>query len=365
MPVTFIGMISTRPASEIGGPSVSIIGGHVEPGFVREFSQAHEQAGFDLVLVGYGSAGPDGFSVAAYAGSVTDRLGYLIAHRPGFVAPTLAARKAATLHNFLEGRIAIHIITGGSDAEQQRDGDWLDHDGRYRRTDEYLEVVRRTWTSETPFDFEGEFYRVKGAYSEVKPYRQPTVPLFFGGASGAAVPVGARHCDVYMLWGEPVAGIKERIAEVRAAAAEHGRSPRFSISFRPILAATEEQAWVRAYDLYERILAARGGVRSPGNSRPQSVGSQRLLEFAAQGDVLDKRLFTPIAAATGASGNTTALVGTPEQVAESLLAYYDAGVDTILIRGFEPLADAIDYGRELIPTVRAGVARRERQAAAV
>ena len=79
------------------------------------------------------------------------------------MAPTLAARKFATLDQFTGGRLALHIITGGSDGEQERDGDWLDHDTRYRRTDEYLEIVRRVWTGEKPFDYEGEFYRVKQA----------------------------------------------------------------------------------------------------------------------------------------------------------------------------------------------------------
>src|SRR5205823_14396276 len=102
----------------------------------------------------------------------------------------------------------------------------------------------------------------------------------------------------------------------------------------------------------------------PPMLRPQAVGSQRLLAFAAQGEVHDKRLWTPIAAATGAAGNTTALVGTPEQVAESLLDYYDAGVTTLLIRGFDPLHDAIEYGRELIPLVRREVARRDHDRAA-
>jgi alkanesulfonate monooxygenase len=97
-------------------------------------------------------------------------------------------------------------------------------------------------------------------------------------------------------------------------------------------------------------------------ARPQSVGSQRLLDLAARGEVHDKRLWTAIAAATGASGSTTALVGTAEQVAESLLDYYDAGAGTVLIRGFDPLEDAIEFGRNLVPLVRAGVERRERQA---
>jgi alkanesulfonate monooxygenase len=88
------------------------------------------------------------------------------------------------------------------------------------------------------------------------------------------------------------------------------------------------------------------------------MGSQRLLAFAAQNDVHDKRLWMPIASATGAAGNTSALVGTPEQVCEALLDYYDAGVSTLLIRGFNPLQDAMEYGRQLIPLVRAQVACR-------
>jgi alkanesulfonate monooxygenase len=92
---------------------------------------------------------------------------------------------------------------------------------------------------------------------------------------------------------------------------------------------------------------------------PQNVGSQRLLAAASEGEVLDQRLWTAVAAATGARGNTTALVGTPAQVAESMLAYYALGVTTFLIRGFDPLEDAVDYGRELIPIVRREIGRRE------
>src|SRR5581483_9896980 len=124
---------------------------------------------FDTVLVGYGSSGPDGFGVASYAATRTERLRFLIAHRPGFVVPTLAARKAATLDQFSGGRLAMHFISGGSDAEQRRDGDLLDHDARYRRTDEYIGVLRKVWTSAEPFDHEGEFYRFERAFSEVKP----------------------------------------------------------------------------------------------------------------------------------------------------------------------------------------------------
>ncbi|MBI2765111.1 MAG: LLM class flavin-dependent oxidoreductase [Chloroflexi bacterium] len=366
MPVEFIGMIGTRSASELDGRATSLVGGHIDPPFVRDFVRAHEDAGFDRVLIGYGSSGPDGFSVASYCASVTDRIGFLIAHRPGFVAPTLAARKAATLDWFSGGRIALHIITGGSDFDQQRDGDWLAKDDRYRRTDEYLDIVRKTWTSDEPFDYDGEFYHVKRAISEVKPLQQPHVPVYFGGLSGPALGVGAKHADVYAMWGEPLASVRRQIAEVRGEAAKWGRRPGFSVSFRPILGATEAEAWDKAHTYLDRIKALRKGSNgAPPAFSPQAVGSQRLLALADRAEVHDERLWTAIAAAVGAYGNTTALVGTPEQVAASLLAYYDEGVTTLLIRGFEPLPDAIAYGRELIPLVREGVAKRDRAPAGV
>jgi alkanesulfonate monooxygenase len=360
MTVEFCGMIGTRSASELDGAAANLIGGHVDRDFVRDFAQAHEKAGFDRVLVGYGSAGADSFSVAAYAAAHTERLNFLIAHRPGFVAPTLAARKLATLDQFTQGRIAVHIITGGHDAEMQRDGDWLGKDDRYRRTDEYLDVMKLEWTSGGPFDYEGEYYHVKGASTEVKCFQQPHVPVYFGGMSGPALAVGAKHADVYAVWGEPVASVQATMGEVNASAAEHGRKPRYSVSFRPIIASNEEAAWEKARGYLERIVSARGGVIPKYN--PPNSGSQRLLALAEDGDVHDERLWTAIAKAVGASGNTTALVGTPEQVCESMLRYYDAGVSTILIRGFEPLPDAIDYGKELIPMVRAEVAKRDRAA---
>lgn len=361
MPVELIGMIGVKPEGA-DGAAVHVIGGAIDRAWTREFAQAHERADFDRVLVGYTSTSADGFLVTSYCASVTERLGYLLAHRPGFVAPTVAARKAATLDHFTGGRLALHIITGGSDVEQARDGDWLDHDTRYRRTDEYLEIVRRVWTSATAFDYAGEFYRVKQAFSDVKPLE--TIPLYFGGASGPAPAVGAKHCDVYALWGEPLAAVRERMAEVRALAAGFGREVRFSVSTRPIIAPTEAKAWERARTILARVQAAQPTIAGQGTGiRPQAEGARRLIDFAASAEIHDKRLWMPIAAAMGGAGNTTALVGTPDQVAESLLDYYDAGVTTLLIRGFDPLHDAVEYGRELIPLVRAEVARRDRAAA--
>ena len=371
MPVEFIGMIGTTDVSETR-PATGPV---VDADFTRRFAQAHEEAGFDRILIGYGSSSPDGAQVAAHVAAHTERLGLLVAHRPGFVAPTLAARTFATLDQFSGGRVAVHIITGGHDAEQRRDGDYLPKDERYARSDDYLDVLTKAWTSEGPFDHEGSHYRLEDFHAEVRPLQQPRIPLYFGGSSEAAYRVGGKHADVFALWGEPLAETAEQIASVRAGAAAAGRTtaPRISVSFRPILGRTEEEAWERAYGILETI-QSRGraagsfvGKRAvlpvgPG-ARPQNAGSQRLLAAAARADRHDRALWTAPAAATGAAGNSTALVGTPETVAQALLDYVDIGVSTLLIRGYDPLEDALDYGRELLPLVREEVARRDRAAA--
>ncbi len=363
-PVRIVGMLgAAREPSAAAGAALSVFGGDINPGalapagvdgdYIQEFAQVHEESGFDLALTGYSSSSPDGFEVAGYAAAHTSRLGYLIAHRPGFVAPTLAARKAAALDQLTGGRIALHIISGGSDVEQEQDGDFLNHDARYRRTDEYMDILRRVWTAAEPFDYAGEFYRFKGAHSQVRCRQQPHLPLFFGGASDIALTVGSRRADVFALWGEPRAAIGERVAYIRRLAQQRGRNIGFSLSVRPILAATEAAAWQRAGEILTRIKQATRGRIAPGQpARQQSAGSRRLLEFADQADVHDERLWMPIAAASGAAGSTTCLVGTPRQVAESLLAYYDLGCTNFIIRGFDPLNDAREYGRELIPLVR-------------
>lgn len=352
MPVEMIGWLAPRVSSEI----VPAVGPIFDREVVFETARIHEAAGFDKVLVGYFSNAPDGFLVAAGGAQVTDRLGFLLAHRPGFVAPTVAARKLATLDQLTAGRLSIHLISGGSDSDQARDGDFLDHAGRYRRTDEYTGLLRRSWTEPRPFDHEGEFYRVIGAWSEIRCVQEPHIPIYGGGGSDAAIAALAPHLDTFMLWGEPLAETAEFMARVRAAAEPFGRSPTFSVSTRPILARTEGEAWDRARGILAQIEARMGGRAA----QPQNVGSQRLLDVAARNEVYDRCLWTPLATASGAQGNSTALVGTPETVAAALVDYYDLGATTLLIRGYDPLADAEDYGRELIPRVRELVAARDR-----
>lgn len=358
MTVEFIGFVNGQNQSETIPPSGPVIDlAHVETA-----AKIHENGGFDRTLIAFHSNSPDSLLLAQHVAAVTRDLGVLIAHRPGFTAPTLAARQLATLDHLTRGRVAVHIITGGSDVELQADGDHTTKVQRYARTDEYLEIVRREWSAQAPFDHQGRFYDVRGAHSQVGPYREVGIPVYFGGSSDEAIAVAGRHADVYALWGETYEQVSETVSRVREAAARHGRTPRFSLSLRPILAETEDEAWRKA----DRILeTARALQERTGYARPAAIpneGSRRLLAAAEQGARLDKRLWTGIAALTGARGNSTALVGTPDQVADALLDYYRLGISTFLIRGFDPLLDAYVYGRDLIPRVRALVAAEDRAA---
>ncbi|KQW48116.1 alkanesulfonate monooxygenase [Nocardioides sp. Root1257] len=338
--------------TEVGVP----VGPPVDKEFAAELARAHEAAGFDRVLIAHSSSSIDGFVLADQTLEATDTLGVLLAHRPGFWAPTIAARAYATLNAFHRGRVAMHVITGGDDTDQQRDGDYLTKEERYRRTDDFLTVVRKEWESEVPFDHDGEFYRVTGAQASVRP-EPGQIPIYFGGASEDAIRVGGKHADAYAFWGEPLDGIRQRIAEVRAAAAPYGRDPRFSVSLRPIVADTEEEAWARADAVLAAAQATAGGNGPLTGFGKNAVGSQRLVAAAEAGDVHDKRLWTALAKVTGGAGNSTSLVGTYEQVADGLLDYVDLGVTTLLIRGFDPLEDAKQYAR-VIELVRAGAQQR-------
>ena len=389
MPVEIIGMVGTREASEIKGPLVDgpvvdwTEGSVIVPGYLEDIARAHEDAGFDRVLIGYGAVSPEGWAVASTVLSATKHLKVMVAHRPGFVQPVLLARMAATFDNLTGGgRIGVHFITGGDEADQRREGDFVAHDARYRRTGEVMSIIRRIWSEDTPFDYEGEFFRYEAAFSSVKPMTPGGIPLYFGGASPPAIEVGAAQADVYAFWGEPREAVASRMTAINEVAAKNGRTLRYSLSLRPIIADTESDAWEKAEWIAEktaeRIEMAKqrmaghkdsyeglGGDKNATYSVDRkvadttSVGRKRLIEMSADKDVFDERLWMKVANLTGAAGNSTALVGTPEQVAEAMLAYYDIGIAAFVLKGFEPLADARTYGDELIPLVRDGVKKRD------
>ncbi|MEV0321253.1 LLM class flavin-dependent oxidoreductase [Streptomyces sp. NPDC050658] len=354
MPVEFLGIAATNEGSEVTARS----GASFDKDYTLRLARAHEDHGWDRVLFAYGSGSPDPSPAAAYVASHTDRLQILVAHRPNVSYPTFAAKTFATLDRISDGRLAVHFITGGNDHEQRREGDFLTKDERYARTREAIQIIKKAWTSHEAFDHEGTHYRFKDFVSDTFPVQQPHPRVSFGGSSPAAYAAGGAEADIYCLWGEPLAQTAEQIESVKAAARAAGRTdiPRIQVAFRPIIAPTEELAWEKAHATLARIKSRRPGA-APHS--PENSGSQRLLAAAASADRHDRALWTPTAAETGGAGNSTALVGTPETVAQALLDYYDLGVEILSARGYDLLGDAIDFGREVIPIVREEVAKRD------
>ncbi|KNX37964.1 LLM class flavin-dependent oxidoreductase [Luteipulveratus halotolerans] len=359
MPVEFLGMAANHDGTETHART----GGALDLAYAAKLARAHEDNGWDRILFAYHSGSPDPAQVAAYLAGQTDHLRLVVAHRPNTAAPTLTAKTLATLDHISGGRVEVHVITGGSTADQAAEGDHLDKDARYGRTREFIQILKQAWTSAEPFDYAGEHYRLQNFLADIRPLQQPRPRISFGGSSAAAYDVGAQEADVFALWGEPLAGTREQIDTIRTAAAHVGRPlPTIQVAFRPILAATDELAWEKAQRTLGQITATpspRGRLRQ---GAPENAGSQRLLAAAADGERHDRALWTATSAATGGGGNSTALVGTPETVAAALLDYYDLGVRIFSARGYHLYDDAVDFGRHVIPLVRDEVARRERAA---
>src|SRR4051812_32697727 len=168
--------------------------------YLTAVAQAAEQSGFGAVLTPTGSGCEDAWVVCSALAAVTERLDFLVAFRPGFVLPTLAAQQAATFQRLSGGRLRLNVVTGGDPVEQRAYGDFLDHDARYARTGEFLEVLRACFAG-GPVDFAGQYFTVEGGGLASPP--DPVPPIYLGGASGPAEDVTARLVDTYLTWGEP------------------------------------------------------------------------------------------------------------------------------------------------------------------
>jgi len=366
MPVEFLGIATTSDASETTAPTTK----PVDLRYLERIVRAHEDNGWTRVLFAYGSGGLEPSALAGWIAARTETVELLLAHRPNVSYPTFAAKTFATLDQVSQGRLSVHFITGGNDHEQAREGDRLTKDERYARTHEYIRIVKRAWTSAEPFDHHGEFYDFDDFVLDAKPFEGRVPTISFGGSSDAAYKVGAAEADIYAVWGEPLDRTAEQIARIHDEARAAGRTtlPRIHAAFRPIIAPTEELAWEKAHQILGRIEDRKNGagdlLRRFRPGAPENAGSQRLLEIAAQGERFDTALWTATAKATGGAGNSNALVGTPDTVAQALLAYYDLGVSVISARGYDLLDDAVDFGRYVIPIVREEVAKRDAEQAA-
>ena len=333
--------------------------------YLADVARAADRLGFESVLTPTGTWCEDAWITTAALAPLTRRLKFIVALRPDALSPTLAAQMAASFQRVSGGRLLLNVVTGGDDAEQRRYGDWLEHDRRYARTDEFLTVLRGAWSG-TPFDLEGEHYRVAGATVGRTPEPPPT--LFLGGASDAAARVSARHADVHLIWGEPPKAVAEQIQRVRDAAetaatshpsttsANSGgepRVPQFGLRFHILTRDTPEQAWAEA----DRLLAAMDpkaiAVAQERFRASVSVGQRRMAALHG-GSKEGLEVYPNVWAGFGLLRRHagTALVGSHEQVAERIDEYRALGVDHFILSGQPHLEEAHRVAEDLLPLLR-------------
>ena len=286
------------------------------------------------------------WTTATALAALTTRIRFLIAVRPGFIAAGLLAKMAATLDQISSGRVDLNIVPGGIRHDFERFGVDTDHAGRYEEAEELMRVCRALWTGELT-DFAGRHLRLRGARCVPTPFGTPR--FYQGGASPRAEALAAREADVYLLWIEPLEQIAARMARVRAAYEACSRVPAFGLRTHLIVRDNAEEAWAAAHrliaDADPDVLRQRQAVAIGGQSTPGAdVDRHRL----------GKHLWNGLATVRVNCG--TAIVGTPQQVAQELCDYWKLGVDEFILSGFPHVEECVRVRQQVLPNLQALIA---------
>ncbi len=313
-----------------------------------------ESFGFEAALTPTGSHCEDSWLATTALAQHSQRLKFLVAFRPGAASPTLAAQQVSTYQRFTGNRLALNVVTGGADDEARRFGDDIDKAARYRRTHEFLTIVRGTW-SNPEFSFHGEFYNVENARTAYPVQAPPTI--YFGGSSPEAIEVAAEHAEVYLTWGEPPAQVAEKIERVRAAAARRGRTIRFGLRMHTVARPTEEQAWQRAAELLAGV-SAEEVRRAHERYRNSASEGQRRMAALTNGELVDARsLEVHPGLWAGPSllrdGAGTAAIGSYQTVARVIEEYAGLGISEFILSGYPQIEEIRHVGEGVLPRLRA------------
>lgn len=322
-------------------------------------AQTAEDAGFDYALsqarffASYGAEFQlEALTLTAALSSVTKRINLIAAIHPGLWHPAVIAKSIATIDQINKGRTSINVVSGWFKGEFTGYGEpWLDHDERYRRSEEFIQVLKGLWT-EDEFTFRGDFYRINGAPLKPKPISKPHPQIFQGGNSKAARQMAARYSDWYFMNGNSVEKVSEQIQEIRALAIQEGRNPdeiRFGLNGFVISRPTEEEARDTLREIVakgdrEAVEGFASQVKYAGQASPEKQG---MWAESSYEDLIQYN-----------DGFKTGLIGTPEQIAERIAEYDAVGVDLILTGYLHFTDDLPAFGRDVIPAVRSLTSRR-------
>lgn len=317
--------------------------------YCKQIAQAVDNLGYTGVLIPTGKTCEEGFIVATSLIGETKNLKYLVAVRPGLMSPSFAARLSATLDRFSNGRLLINVVAGGDPVELAGEGFFLDHDERYRLTDEFLTIWRSLFTEDV-VNFEGDHLKVEGGQLPYPTVQKPYPPLYFGGSSAIAMEVAAKHIDAYLTWGEPPAQVAEKIKKMRALAEQQGHTIKFGIRLHVIVRRTEEEAWQAANDLIQYVDDETIQQAQKMFGRMDSEGQRRMAELH-KGDRTKLEISPNLWAGVGLvrTGAGTALVGDADTVAARIKEYADLGIETFILSGYPHLEEAYNTAELLFP----------------
>lgn len=312
------------------------------------YAQTAEQVGFDFALLqtrfiaSYGAENQlEAITLASALAPVTQKLKLIAAILPGLWHPGVVAKMISTLDQISHGRAAVNIVSGWFKAEFHGYGEpWLDHDERYRRSEEFIRVLREMWTKEET-TFRGDFYRINGAPLKPKPLSFP--PIFQGGNSKAARQMAARVSDWYFMNGNTLEGIKAQIDDVNALAAIEGRKVRFGVNAFVIVRDTEEEAKEVLREIIanadaQAVEGFKDQVRFAGKASSEKEGMWAESRFE---DLVQYN-----------DGFKTGLIGTAEQVADRIIELKKIGVDLILTGFLHYDEELKAFGEKVIRLVR-------------
>lgn len=317
--------------------------------YLRQIAEASDQLGYAGVLLPTGRSCHDSWVAASMLAARTERLKFLVALRPGLMSPSVAARMAASFDRFSDGRLLINIVTGGDPVENAGDGLHLEHDDRYRLTNEFIAAWRSMMQGELT-DLQGDYLDIRGGHLIHRGVQVPHPPLWFGGSSAAAIDVAARHVDAYLSWGEPPDQVAEKLSTVRKAAARHGRKLEYGIRLHVIVRRTNSEAWEAAEDLIRYVDEATILKAQAVYSRMDSVGQARMTNLhggSSKSLEVSPNLWSGVGLVRGGAG--TALVGDPDTVAARLREYAELGIQHFILSGYPHLEEAYRVAELLFP----------------
>jgi alkanesulfonate monooxygenase len=318
-------------------------------------AQNAEKSGFTTLLVPtsqisghYGPQAPTWDSIinAATVAPATKTIKLLLAVRPGMIHPAYCARMMASLDELSGGRIMYNIVTGGSDLSAY--GDDLDHDTRYERTEEYIQVLEGLWTQEK-FSFEGKYYNFRDASVYPKPVQKPRIPFYMAGASGIARRIAVEYGDYWVFWGENPEQVREQIEGMEKNLEGRERPLGYVTRFQIMARETEEEAFEAAEEVLSQVdpdvLAHRGKVIA----RFDSKGTKNQQERAKE-EMVGPNLWAGMGRIR--SGSAVTIVGSYEQCAEKIIEIEKAGVNLLILSGFPLHSECQRVGEKVIPLVR-------------